>query len=188
MSRKMNGLALAIGAAMFAASGASAQTYNWNFTLDGPSEPTPSPATGFATITWNTSTQQMSYNVTFSGLLGTTTASHVHASTTSPGTGTAGVATMTPSFAGFPLGVTSGSWSNTFDMNLASSWNSSFISSSGGIPQAQAALLNAMLTNRAYLNIHTQAFPGGEIRGFIPTPGAAAVLGLGVLAAGRRRR
>ncbi|MEQ9616614.1 MAG: CHRD domain-containing protein [Phycisphaerales bacterium] len=46
-------------------------------------------------------------------------------------------------------------------------------------------LLNAGL----YVNIHTNDFAGGEIRGqIIPTPGAAALFGLGGLAVVRRRR
>ena len=48
------------------------------------------------------------------------------------GTGTAGVATTTPTFPGFPSGVTSGSYSNTFDLTLASSWNATFITDNGG--------------------------------------------------------
>lgn len=169
---------------------ANATVYTWNITLDGPSEQpaNASPGTGFATITWDTTSHLMSMSLSFSGLTGTTTASHIHAATANPGTGTAGVATQTPSFALFPLGVSAGAFSNTWDMTLASSYNASFVSAQGGIANAEAALLNAMLTNRAYLNVHSSTFGGGEIRGFIPTPGAAAVLGLGGLLVARRRR
>ena len=55
---------------------------------------------------------------TFSGLTGITTASHIHCCTAVASTGTAGVATQTPSFVGFPLGVTSGTFDSTFDMTL----------------------------------------------------------------------
>jgi len=106
--------------------------------------------------------------VSFSGLTGTTTASHIHAATTVPGTGTAGVATQTPTFAGFPLGVTSGSYDNLFDLTLATSFNASYVTSNGGtLASASLALENALLADKAYLNIHTSAFPGGEIRGFL---------------------
>lgn len=65
--------------------------------------------------------------MTFSGLLGNTTASHIHAATAVAGVGTAGVATQTPSFSGFPLGVKAGAMDTTFDMTLASSFNASYI-------------------------------------------------------------
>jgi hypothetical protein len=126
----------------------------------------------------------------FSGLSGTTTASHIHAFTPAPFSGTAGVATQTPSFVGFPLGVSAGSMDNTLDLTLTSSWNNPFISGNGGTPAgAEAALVNAMNTGRAYLNIHSTVNTGGEIRGFIPEPGAVALMGVAAIGViGRRRR
>jgi hypothetical protein len=41
-----------------------------------------------------------------------------------------------------------------------------------------------MFAGKSYLNIHTTAFPGGEIRGFltlVPEPGTFALLGLGAI-------
>jgi uncharacterized protein (TIGR03382 family) len=79
----------------------------------------------------------------------------------------------------------------TLDMTLASSYNPSYITANGGTPaSAEAALFAAIAQGRAYLNIHSNTFPGGEIRGFlvIPSPGGAALLGLGGLVALRRRR
>jgi hypothetical protein len=168
----------------------SADVYNWTVHLDGPSESpaNASPGTGTAIITWDTVAHTMTIDLAFSGLLGTTTASHIHAATTLPGTGTAGVATQTPSFTGFPLGVTSGTYLHTFNMSDPASYNASFVTANGGVSGAETALLNAMFNNTAYLNIHSTAFPGGEIRGFIPTPGAISALGLAALATTRRRR
>ncbi len=125
----------------------------------------------------------MRVQASFSGLLGNTTASHIHAATTVPGAGTAGVATQTPSFSGFPLGVTAGSMDTTFDMTLASSYNPAYVTANGGTPASAFTALRAAIANgQAYLNIHTASFPGGEIRGFLgaaaPEPGAIALLGL----------
>jgi hypothetical protein len=116
---------------------------------------------------------------TFSGLTSGTTASHIHCCTVVPGVSTAGVATQVPTFSGFPLGVTSGSYSMLFDMTQASTWNPAFVTASGGTPAgAEAALVAGALAGRAYLNIHTTNFGGGEIRGFLvatPEPGTMAL-------------
>jgi hypothetical protein len=104
--------------------------------------------------------------VTFSGLTAGTTASHIHCCVAPPGN--ASVATTTPTFAGFPLGVTNGVYDNTLDLTQASSWNPPFITAHGGTPAgAEAALASALNLGTSYLNVHTTAFPGGEIRGFL---------------------
>jgi CHRD domain-containing protein/PEP-CTERM motif-containing protein len=117
----------------------------------------------------------------FSALIGTTTAAHIHATTLTPLTGTAGVATQTPSFEGFPLGVTSGIYDHTFDLTLASTYNPAFITANGGtISGASNALIFALEQGKAYFNIHTTYYPGGEIRGFlVPEPATVALLVMG---------
>ena len=98
-----------------------------------------------------------------------TTAAHIHCCISPPGN--TGVATTTPTFPGFPLGVTSGSYSRTFDMTAASSYNPAFVTAHGGTTAgAAAALLAGLQAGQAYLNIHTTMFPGGEIRGFLQQP------------------
>ena len=131
-----------------------------------------SPGTGFTTVTYDNIAHTLRVQVTFSGLVANTTASHIHSATAVPGAGNAGVAAQAPSFAGFPLGVTSGSMDNTFDLTLATSWNPAFITANGGSPgSAEIALFNGMIQGRAYLNIHSTQFTGGEIRGFLqPVP------------------
>ena len=157
--------------------------------------PTGSPATGSAVVTWDSIANTMRVQVTFAGLLGTTMASHIHAPTPTPFTGVAGVATTTPTFAGFPLGVTSGTFDNTLDLTQASSYNPAFVTAHGATTAgAEAALFNAMVAGESYLNIHTNLFPGGEIRGFliaaVPEPETYAMLlaGLGLLGFVARRR
>jgi hypothetical protein len=130
--------------------------------------PNASPGTGSAIVTFDAEANTMQVQVTFSGLLGATTASHIHAATAAPGTGTAGVATTTPYFTGFPIGVTSGSYDSTFDMTLASSYNPAYVTANGGTTAlAEAALGSALAAGKAYFNIHSTPFPGGEIRGFL---------------------
>ena len=182
---------LLTGSSMYA----SVVTYVVN--LDGPSESpaNASPGIGFATITIDSILNTLRVQVTFSGLLGTTTASHIHSPTPSPFTGVAGVATTTPSFAGFPLNVTSGTFDNTLDLTLASSYNPAFVTANGGTTaSAETALLAGIATGEAYLNIHTSVVPGGEIRGFlvaVPEPATLGFVGLALavlLVFGRRRR
>ena len=107
-------------------------------------------------------------NVSFSGLTSGTTASHIHCCVAPPGN--AGVATTTPTFPGFPLGVTAGTYNQTFDMTAATSYNPAFVTANGGVAAAEAALFAGLQTGQAYLNIHTSMFPGGEIRGFLQEP------------------
>jgi hypothetical protein len=183
-----------------AAGNSHAEIIVFNTSLSGAAEepPNTSPGTGTATVTWDTITHLMRVEATFSGLLANTTAAHIHATTALPGQGTAGVATQTPSFSGFPLGVTFGSMDNTFDMTLASSYNPAFVTASGGVPQAEAALFAALNDGKAYFNIHSTQFPAGEIRGFlagqpaIPEPSTVCLLGMGAVGllgfAWRRKR
>ena len=110
----------------------------------------------------------MRVEVTFSGLIGNTSASHIHGPTATPGVGTAGVATQTPTFIGFPLGVTSGTYDHTFDTTQTSTYNAAFVTANGGTAaRAEAALAASLAAGTAYLNIHTTQYPGGEIRGFL---------------------
>ncbi len=147
--------------------------------LSGPVEspPNASPGTGFATVTLNLATHTFRVQVNFTGPTGTTTNSHIHAATPTAGTGIAGVATQTPSFTGFPLGVTAGNFDNTFDMTLSGTWNPAYVTANGGtVAGAEAAFVSAVMSGRSYLNIHTTTFGGGEIRGFlVPEPASIAL-------------
>ena len=146
------------------------------FVADGPAAPglsglnespqhPESTATGTTTVFWDTTTSTMTVHVVFDGLTTPNTAAHIHCCVTAPGN--AGVATTTPTFTGFPGGVTSGTYTHTFNMLDASSWNPAFVSAQGGVANAAAAMLAGLQAGRAYQNVHTQRFGGGEIRGFL---------------------
>ena len=84
----------------------------------------------------------------------------------------------------------------TFDMTQSSGFNPAFVTANGGtVASAYAFLLAGLNADEAYLNIHTTAFPNGEIRGFLqatPLPAALPLFATGLGALGllgwRRKR
>lgn len=192
---------LVLSGAALCSVGAGASLVRATGNLSGPAESpvNASPGIGSVFIEIDTVVNTLHVQATFSGLVGTTTNSHIHCCTTTPLSGTAGVATTTPSFAGFPLGVTAGSFEQTYNLTLASSWNPAFLTANGGTTAgAEATLIAGILAGDAYFNIHTTVYPGGEIRSFLQVPQvvsepgtvALLVLALGALAvpALRKRR
>jgi hypothetical protein len=199
MTRSFGPAAIAMALMCLGFSSSSrAESLTYAAVLSGPSEvpPNSSPGTGFAILEFNTLTHILHINVTFSGLIGTTTASHIHAPTAVAGAGTAGVATQVPRFVDFPVGVTSGSYDHTFDTSQDSFYNPAFLNANGGTAlAAEAVLISSLAAGTAYLNIHTTFAPGGEIRGFltaVPEPSSVVMMGLGIAGlmgfAGHRRR
>ncbi len=198
MKRALLGFALA-AAMLVAAPFGHAVVINFIAHMDGASEfpPNPSLGTGLARVRFDTVSHLMDVHAEFSGLTGTTTVAHIHCCTAAPFDIllTAGVATTTPTFPGFPAGVTSGTYDATFDMLALSSYNPAFVAANGGTAaSAEAVLLDGMIDGTSYFNIHTSFRGGGEIRGFlvaIPEPATLGLLALGLgagLVSRRRKR
>jgi CHRD domain-containing protein len=177
---------LCVVALSLAAQNAFAHEKVYNFFIDGATEipPNASPGTGFARATFDLDLVTMRIQASFQDLLGNTTAAHIHCCDFQP-SGAAGVATQTPFFAGFPIGVTSGTYDHTFDMTLASSYRAQFLTANGGsVSNALNSLLAGLDSGKAYFNIHTNLFQPGEIRGLavpVPEPTSAVLCVLGLL-------
>ena len=128
--------ALAFAASVAFAGPAFAEKFK--ATLDGKSEvpPNASAATGTADIDYDPATKKLSWKLSYSGLTGTATAAHFHGPAEADKN--AGVAVAIPNAGKRP------------------------VEGSATLTAAQAADLEA---GKYYVNVHTQANPGGEIRG-----------------------
>lgn len=126
-----------------------------------------STGTGFATVTFDDVANVLSWNIQFSGLTGAATAMHFHQA---PAGSNGGVVVN--------IGTISGLGSPSI----------------GSTSLTNAGQIDALLNDGFYINIHTAANPGGEIRGqvirAIPEPTSALVLSglMGVAACAYRRR
>jgi hypothetical protein len=135
--------AVVVSVLALASIAAQAATVNLKATLNASSEvpPNTSVGTGMLTATLDTTTNELKYHVTFSGLTGAATAAHFHGP-------------AAPGANGAP------------QVPVKMSPIVSPIDGKGTLTPAQA---KELLDGKWYLNIHTKANPNGEIRGQLET-------------------
>ncbi len=144
------------------------------------------PATGFAKVRVNGTSLVVSS--TFSGLSSGLRDGHIHCCV-----GSAGNAGVAIGFTALPLGQTSGTIANTYDLTLASTFRAAFIGN-GTVDAARERFLLNLNNGQTYFNVHSINVPSGEIRGqllaVVPEPSTWAMMiaGFGVTGAMLRRR
>ncbi len=159
----MKTMLFAVAASMAIAGAASAVT--WNITLSGLQEnpPNASPAIGDAKVKFNPNTNFIKITGSFSGMIGNVTAGHLHG--------------LAPADMNAPV---------LFSVNPTLGGTSGTFGATAFLTDAQEIGFFDYMT---YLNIHTNVFPGGELRGqVVPAPAGAALLGAAGLFGLRRRR
>jgi|SwirhirootsSR2_FD_contig_81_22782_length_579_multi_2_in_0_out_0_1 hypothetical protein len=155
MRRVLTLLSIAAVALMASAVQAQAQTYTWTANLSGSNEAPPVAATGSggrATVTYDAATQTGTYSIDVYNLPTGVTASHIHAG----GPGVSG-----PVIINFT--VANGT-SNDFRISGTFKASDVVARPAQGVNNMDDALA-AMLLGEAYVNVHSQANGGGEIRG-----------------------
>lgn len=159
---------------------ASAQTVQFNFPLSGLQEvpANASPATGEASLLLNIATGAFTLDYSYSGLTGTVTMAHFHQAPA----GTNGGVVYWLASMGAPNNLATTLMDPSMPIGLSAD-------SGSGSGIFSPDLIGHAIAGNLYMNVHTTTFGGGEIRGqVVPTPGAAALLGLGSLVAVARRR
>lgn len=164
---KIAAIAAASLLALSATSSAAVLLYEFN--LDGAQSGNLSSGTGFASVTLDTVSNELNWDIDFTGLTGTLSNSHFH--------GPAAPGVSNGVLVGIPMGDASGQNAGTIT----------------GMAIIDDTVKSHIIDGLSYINLHSTTFGGGEIRGqVIPEPGTyalmAGMVALGGAAWFRRRK
>lgn len=147
------GSVLLVGVVLAGARPAYAETFECTTSLDGSREvpPVETDGTGTATLTFDSETSELMWEIEFSGLSGNATAAHFHG----------------PAASGSNAGV---------QVNIGDV--SGLVSPMNGTAVLNAVQATTLLDGELYINIHTEENPDGEVRGQVSCePGSPPVEG-----------
>ncbi|CAN5855890.1 hypothetical protein BH24CHL6_BH24CHL6_15220 [soil metagenome] len=129
------------------------EDFTADLTGDAEVPPVTTDGTGSATATISDDESSIDFEVTFEGLSGPATMAHIH-------WGSADVAGPVIIWL-TEVGVPDGSYESPLS---GTATEAEFMAAEGG-PQTFAEALDAIRDGNTYVNVHTEANPGGEVRG-----------------------
>ena len=182
LTRHLSAMAMSLLCSFALSALTKADTITFTATLQGSQEVPPrnTPATGTATVILNDVTGQGTISVSFSGLIPT-----LISDPTKP-SGVTGAHIHCCAFPGANAGVIV-----PFDAALTLTANGTAGSLTNYAFTLTAAQIAGLKNGQGYVNIHTNNFGGGEIRGqlnAVPEPGTLLLLGAGLVSVASRLR
>lgn len=150
---------------------------------------TNSPGSGFGTVTLDIETNVLSYDFTWSDLVGDLTKLHIHGPASADASNPQHIIEIFgPPEVPAALATTSGSVSASFELQT--------LEQIGFDPIEPQFMIDTLISGQAYLNVHTNVFGTGEIRGnlgapmtqSVPEPNVSLICGIGAGLFLRRRR
>jgi hypothetical protein len=175
---------------------ANAVVYQFNASLSAANElhAVDSPATGVATLFYDTADNTYDFSMSVFNLTGAATAFHIHGAATATETATVRVGLDAAPFVNFNSGGTLLVGGSNVAAPALIPATASTGTNAGHLPMSFLEMLQGQL---AYVNVHTALFGAGEVRGqllqvaVVPEPGTYALMLGGLAAIGflaRRRR
>lgn len=139
-----------LGAAMslaLAPAALAAETFTTELSGENAVPPIEVDATGEATVTISDDEQSVSWDITYSDLTGPPAAGHIH-----HGAADENGPVMIP-------------FDSVTETGTSGTFAASAYQGGEGLPEDWDGVLEAIRSGNSYVNIHTEAYPGGEIRG-----------------------
>lgn len=167
--RGLSGWILVVALVLGSNASVKAEPTRYTAVMNGESVEPPNPSTGTAeaVIIIDPVAHTMYVYVNFA-LMGITLQAHLHGPTGTPLTGVAAAATTTPTLPEFPFALSFDAYEKTLDMTQESNYSPEFLAANGGTAaSAEAALFAAIADGKVYVDIHTDVYAEGEVRGFL---------------------